>query len=373
LFKVLALNFYPGGFMSHGKCSRLGVLCTNLLIFGQLTYAPMALACSTFSYMEQGQAYVGKSYDWDKEQGVLHVNKRGVRKSALQVFPTDNPVTWTSKYGSLTLNQYGRELPNAGINEAGLVVEVMVLGGAKFPAVNDKPSLNESQWVQHMLDMAGSVQDVVALTAESRIAKILIPLHYMACDVSGACVAVEPINGELVVTDLTTSGNKVMTNDTYESGMSYLKDFEGFGGNRPIPTSKGSLDRFVIASDHIKRGNALGTQDAVQFGFDGIERVASSATKWRVVYDLESRRLHFATQSETNIKNVKISDFDFDCRVPVKVYDMSSQSSGDVVGEFIDYSSDNNSQLVRRSLGRSVPEALLHAAESLPEMTECTL
>jgi choloylglycine hydrolase len=357
--------------MSRNNFFRFFTINLAAVFCCQIIGSSQSLACSTFSYLEQGRAFVGKSYDWDKEQGVLHVNKRGVKKSALQVFPTDRPLAWTSKYGSLTLNQYGRELPNAGINEAGLVVEVMVLGGAKFPAPDEKLSVNESQWVQYMLDMAGSASEVATLARQARLAKILIPLHYMACDTTGACVAVEPIGGDLVITDLNSQGNKVMTNDSYDRSMSYLKGFDGFGGNRPIPTSKGSLDRFVIASDHIKRANNMTSQDGVKFGFDGIERVASSATKWRVVYDLDARMVNFATQSETGVKKANMTGFDFNCQTAVKVFDMGSSTTGDVSDKFSDYSSDENSRLVRESLGGSVPEALLKAAESLPETTEC--
>ena len=35
------------------------------------------------------------------------------------------PASWVSKYGSVTFNQYGRELPTGGMNEAGLVVETI--------------------------------------------------------------------------------------------------------------------------------------------------------------------------------------------------------------------------------------------------------
>jgi hypothetical protein len=66
-----------------------------------------------------------------------------------------------------------------------------------------------------------------------------------------------------------------------------------------------------------------------------------------------------------------LTGFDFDCRTDVKVFDMGSSTAGDVSDKFSDYSSDENSRLVRESLGGSVPEALLKAAESLPDTTEC--
>jgi len=356
--------------MSTGKITlsiRTALIVIAVSILGK---ASSGFSCSTFSYVDGARAYVGKSYDWDKEQGVLHINKRGVKKSSLQVFPTDRPLNWTSKYGSLTLNQYGREIPNAGINEAGLVVEVMVLDDARFPSADDKPSVNESQWVQYMLDMAGSVSDVVELAEKNRLSKILIPLHYVACDSTGSCVAIEPIGGKLVVTDLTARGNKVLTNDSYESSMKNLQGYKGFGGSKPIPTSKGSMDRFVIASDHIKNAsNAV--SDPVAFGFEGVERVANGATKWKLVYDAEGRKLHFSTISAPEIKTVEMKAFKFDCKNSVKVYDMNHGASGDVSAKFKEYSAEVNAQLVRKSLGRSVPEELIQAAIALPDSTEC--
>ena len=47
--------------------------------------------------------------------------------------------TWTAQYGSITFNQYGRELPTGGINEAGLVVESMALSEARYPEPDHRP------------------------------------------------------------------------------------------------------------------------------------------------------------------------------------------------------------------------------------------
>ena len=37
------------------------------------------------------------------------------------------PARWTSKFGSVTFNQYGKDNPMGGVNERGLVIEVMEL------------------------------------------------------------------------------------------------------------------------------------------------------------------------------------------------------------------------------------------------------
>ena len=80
--------------------------------------------CTTFSLVKEGQHIVGKNYDWHLGHGLLIINKRGVSKEAMPGTQKDpgQYATWTPKYGSLTFNQYGREMPSGGINEAGLIV-----------------------------------------------------------------------------------------------------------------------------------------------------------------------------------------------------------------------------------------------------------
>jgi len=59
------------------------------------------------------------------------VNKRGVSKTAMPSDSSDRPnvslLAWTSKYGSVTFNGFCREMPGGGINEAGFVIEPMLL------------------------------------------------------------------------------------------------------------------------------------------------------------------------------------------------------------------------------------------------------
>ena len=94
-----------------------------------LNIAAPAWTCSTFLCGEGDSLYFGKNYDWNVEDGLLMVNKRGLQKSAAV---RQHAASWTSKFGSVTFNQYGREWPSGGMNEAGLVVEVRV-GDGKHP------------------------------------------------------------------------------------------------------------------------------------------------------------------------------------------------------------------------------------------------
>ena len=60
---------------------------------GVLLLANQARACTTFCYQSQGTLVFGKNYDWNVDDGLVIVNKRGVTKTA---FTEENPARWTT-------------------------------------------------------------------------------------------------------------------------------------------------------------------------------------------------------------------------------------------------------------------------------------
>ena len=97
-----------------------------------------AAACTTFMLERGAERVVGKSYDWYMGQGLVLVNKRGVAKRSLPVKPGDRPAQWQSRHASVTFNQYGREFPAGGMNDAGLVVEIMWLDSSTYEKADDR-------------------------------------------------------------------------------------------------------------------------------------------------------------------------------------------------------------------------------------------
>ncbi|MFT7624554.1 MAG: penicillin V acylase-like amidase (Ntn superfamily), partial [Myxococcota bacterium] len=134
---------------------------TLILTLALSGLAVPAQACTTFLCEDGQDVLIGKSYDWHQGAGLVLVNKRGVAKKALVLEPGATPAQWTSRYGSITFNQYGREMPNGGMNTAGLVVEVMWLRASRYPAPDKRPTLNELQWIQYQLDRFATVKEVV--------------------------------------------------------------------------------------------------------------------------------------------------------------------------------------------------------------------
>lgn len=334
-------------------------------------WSSVAYPCTSMVFDLNGQTYFAKTYDWDKEYGYLYTNKRGVQKSTLKALPTDVELEWVSKYGSITFNQYGRELPNSGMNEAGLVVEVMVLQDQAFPLPAQKASLNESQWVQYILDTSATLEEAKIQAQKVRISKILIPLHYMVCDRLGECGVFEHVGRQMQVYQNEQLPHRTLTNSRYAESLSYLQGFAGFGGRRPLPVSSlNSLDRFVNATAHAKAQST--ERDPSQFGFSGLLKVTGSTTQWQMVYEPSNLRFHYFTKSSKSIKTLEIdSRHDFSCATEVMSLPIINAYEGDVREEFSQYSSSANTEMVRKSLGGKIPESLLQRVIGLPASTKC--
>ena len=101
---------------------------TLLIILSGFLLSP-AYPCTTFFIQRNGQMVFGRNYDWITGNGMICTNHRGLYKTS---FPNSDgkTISWQSLYGSITFNQYGKEFPTGGMNEKGLVVELMWLDGS---------------------------------------------------------------------------------------------------------------------------------------------------------------------------------------------------------------------------------------------------
>src|SRR5262245_25743357 len=235
-----------------------------------MSLAATVLACTTFVMGEGSNVVVGKSYDWNTPYGMVMINKRGAHKRALTTRPGDNPAEWRSRFASITFNQYGREMPNGGMNEAGLVVEVMWLDKGKYPPPDERPTVNELQWIQAQLDQFATVKEMVQAAPSWRISPVYAKVHYLACDKTGACAAFEPLAGKLIV----ESRARVLTNHTYFESFLYYKSI----GKKP-PEGQGSLARFARVAQRLEvapKGELLGEALAI------LESVKSEQSQWHI-------------------------------------------------------------------------------------------
>lgn len=333
--------------------------------------APLAQACTVMCLKFGDRHVVARNHDWYFGDGLIFVNKRGIEKVAISL---DKPLRWTSKYGSVSFTQYGRELPMAGMNEAGLTVDLLWLGEAKYPKPDERASCCTIQWTQHQLDTAATVDDVVASLEKVRIAPIVPSaerVHYFVTDRKGHSAVIEFLDGKAQAfrgDDLTVS---VLENQTYDSSKTLLKSCRGFGGARPL-NEVAARSRFVGAAQQVLRFPDS-SQDAVEFGFQSLKEVAQPRfTKWSIVYDSQQKKIHFFTEANAKRSTIELSKLEFAPDSPVLMLDVNSDLSGDVTTHFEEYSREKNTQMLRTNVSKTgfkIPEFLITLAAGYPETT----
>jgi choloylglycine hydrolase len=94
------------------------VFLVVIAVFGK---ASVSRSCSAIVLKNDQSVYLAKNFDWTYGNGYVK-NLRNTAKRAFTGF-TNNPVTWISRYGSISFNQNGKEMLYGGINEKGLAVE----------------------------------------------------------------------------------------------------------------------------------------------------------------------------------------------------------------------------------------------------------
>src|SRR5215213_5588968 len=192
----------------------------SILVFILSIIIQSALPCSTFFIHHNGQMVFGRNYDWVAGTGMVCTNQRGLLKTSFKV-PDGNAITWTSRYGSLTFNQYGKEFPTGGMNEKGLVVELMWLDETQYPQADDRPAIGVLQWIQYQLDNCASIEEVIATDKLLRITAATTPLHYLVADAGGNAATIEFLQGKMTVHKGSQLTFPVLTNSVYAESVQY--------------------------------------------------------------------------------------------------------------------------------------------------------
>jgi penicillin V acylase-like amidase (Ntn superfamily) len=211
-----------GFFMNNFRWALL----FTLFLF-MVTITTPVQACTTFIVGDSGRQLFGRNYDWHFSDGYIMVNKKGVRKKAYLSAeePEGQPAAWTSRFGSITFNQFGREFPQGGMNEAGLVIESMSLMSTKFPDADGRPYVRSANlWRQYILDTCASVKDVIASDSRIRIsydAAKGIGTHFLVLDNEGDAAVIEFLNGVMVAYTGDALPMRVLSNRTYEASLPF--------------------------------------------------------------------------------------------------------------------------------------------------------
>lgn len=254
--------------------------------------------CTAFQLIHDDTVLVGKNLDWPIGDGYLLLNVRGESRRGWR--PGDAPpLRWTTRYGSITFNQFGRGFPLGGMNEAGLVIEELSYSPSRYPEGTAPPRISELQWIQYQLDTAPSVAAVIASLDSLSITPLLFRLHYFLADAGGRVAVLAFLDGQPRVFVDSTLPVPVLTNNSYPNALRYLAKHRGFGGERIAGDGPESPERFVRAATALRhdRGTHGGTGTARTAAI--LKSVRQQDTQWSIVYNLTAGTIRFTHRGDS--------------------------------------------------------------------------
>ncbi len=365
---------------------RFVILLLLIILIGWVATVPNSYSCTAICLKDAKGWVAGFNHDWIVKDALIMTNRRGLSKIAAP--PNDEAskgslAKWTSKYGSVTFNQSGQAFPSDGMNEKGLFVAILLLEKTKWPVPDSRASISAGQWIQYQLDNSSNVQEVIANDQHIQIIGgapgkqvAMSGFHFMACDRDGECVTVEGIDGKTVYHKQKNLPVRVLTNTPYAEAINSLKHGKPIYGD-----VYHSETRFIQASKRLKEAAIRVPKCATDFAFETLKKVEShdviGPTVWSIVYDLANLRVSFKTHDNQQIRYFDLSAFDFSCASSAKIFDIFSESAGDVSGKFVPYSHEANKKLITKTWSQTpglsdLPGDLLDRAAAYPESFVCT-
>ena len=346
--------------------TRICVFALILFLCASLPTASPAVSCSTFMLNRDDCLIVGHNLDQEfYTPGIIHVNRRSEKKRSvsrfdLELTDIETPILeWTSKYGSVTFSPLGRNLPDGGMNEAGLTVSEMGLGESVFPFNDSRPTMLSHLWIQYQLDNYATVDEVVAHLGDINIepSSTFTPpassnYHLFVTDSQGNVAIIEFLEDGPQVYTNSSVPVPALCNLPYHRELEQLETYRGMLGwiNRFLDSDKDI--RFVKCAEALEEFKTFTVGDPVEYCFDVLARLQFEWTKqWSVVYDVKSKRIYFRTTRGPSIRFFDFDDLDFSAEAPSTVFeDIDVNLSGDISDRFVAFTSDADRSVIDRFL-----------------------
>lgn len=287
-------------------------------------------ACTRAVYFgKEGQTVTGRSMDWVEDmQTNLWVFPRGMKRDGGL---GKGSLEWTSTYGSVVASIYEGGTAD-GMNEKGLVANLLYLAESEYPAADDKrPGICITAWAQYLLDKFATVGEAVAEVRKDtyRVVPVVAPngekgtVHLAISDASGDSAIFEYVKGKLVVHH--GREYQVMTNSpTYDQQLAINEYWKDFDGAVMLPGTVRPADRFARASYYVNACQQSGdAREAVAAVFSVMRNVSVprgirkkgapnlSSTLWLTVSDQRNRVYFYQDTNSPGALWVKLDQIDF--------------------------------------------------------------
>ncbi|MFE6871537.1 linear amide C-N hydrolase [Kitasatospora sp. NPDC057692] len=285
--------------------------------------------CTRILWRPDGRVLTGRNMDWKQS---FHTNlwalPRGVRRTGAGV-GDPHPLHWTSRHGSVVATAYDTATTD-GVNEKGLAGHVLWLAESDFGERDTTlPGLSASLWLQYHLDSFATVAEALAAPPHQVLGQgdpyshTFSTIHLALEDATGDSAVIEYLDGKARVHH--GPEYTVVTNSpTYDRQLAHLRQFQGLGGDRPLPGTTAPEDRFARAAYYTRRlPEPVDDAQAYAFllsvmrntaqpaGTPDPERPNISMTLWRTLTDLRAGVYAFESSFTPNIVWTTLADLDF--------------------------------------------------------------
>jgi penicillin V acylase-like amidase (Ntn superfamily) len=355
----------------YNSRKSVSILCLVCFLAGILLFSASVevSACSRVLSNDNEQAVLlGRNMDWPERTGtVMWALPRGIKRDGL---PGKNPLVWTAKYGSVVAASYvgDKAFVSDGMNEKGLGANLLWLDEADFGVRDESlPGVSIALLAQYVLDNFATVDEAVKAleSQEFQVAALNIPmtipgygtslvpasLHLALADKSGDSAIIEYLAGKPVVYH--DRNYTIMTNSpTFAEQQENLKQYKGFGGDKPLPGTTSAADRFVRAayySKHLPQPTNVREAVAAMLSitrnasqpFSGVspdpKNPYTSSTIWRTVADLTNGYYYYESTISPYLVWADFSKFNFNAGSAALKLDLRKNADyyGDVAKEFV--------------------------------------
>jgi len=337
-----------------------------IIFFGAVLSATPAGACSTFMLSRERCLIVGHNLDQSfYTPGIIHVNPGGERKRSVSGFDlelreVETPILeWVSKYGSVTFSYLGRNLPDCGMNEAGLTVSEMALAESAFPFNDSLPSMIVHQWIQYQLDNFETVGEVLEHLHEINIEPVstFTPpssanYHFFVTDARGEVAIIEFIEGRPRVYTGESVPVPALCNTAYNRELERLNEYRGIGGWFKRRVGSHGDDRFIRCAEAIEKFGRSKAVSEIDFCFDLLAKLQFERTKqWSIAYDVLNRRVYFRTAGNPGVRYFDMASLDFSAGAsPLVFEDIDVNVDGDISDRFVPFTEDSDRRVIDRFL-----------------------
>jgi len=343
-----------------------------LAVFALTVYASTSFACSkiTNDFGKEG-VFTARTTDLCIDLPYdIAIYPRGMKDNGK--VSKGQQLEWTSRYASIMVRENKPPLlaDVEGVNEKGLGVNLLYLGGTKYESKNlNKPGISMYIWAKYVMDNYATVNEVLAGLRQYQLViepvkiagnRLILPMHFSIEDASGDNAVIEFLNGKMKV--FHNKKYSTMTNEpSYDKQLANLAKVQKTSNYSKdhLPGGANSANRFVRA--HFYSSNLPkkvdDNIDAVENMFSAISGVfvpyyagydkqcglisgnpnAGDAwpTQWVSITDQKNHVLYLIDGKSGNQLSVHLDKFNIGTGNPVRVLSPSRLNlSNDVSNEF---------------------------------------